>query len=199
MIMPVHLQRDALTPTITTHPAGTTLTAAPAGTHTLSVTATTADFGTLTYQWYSNTSNANTGGTPLTGETAATYNAPIDVAGTFYYYVIVINTIPNNGDGGNKRAEKISDSATVTVTNVANPTPPIFDGLEDEYTLGDPALPLTLAVIGEGAAEFTIFRVNGTDAVPLPLFDPTSAGTYLIEALSADETLRIWKYVKILP
>ena len=124
LIMPVHLQRDALTPTIATHPAGTTLTVAAAGTtHALSVTATSADFGSLTYQWNSNTSNANTGGTALTGETAASFASPIDVAGTFYYYVVVTNTIPNNSDGGQKTATAVSNPATLTVTAT---TPPML-------------------------------------------------------------------------
>lgn len=52
----------------------------------LSVTATGA---TLTYQWYSNTTASNTGGTLLTGETNATFTPPSGSAGTFFYYVIV--------------------------------------------------------------------------------------------------------------
>lgn len=42
--------------------------------------------GTPNYQWYSNTTNANTGGTLITGATAASFNAPATVAGTLYYY-----------------------------------------------------------------------------------------------------------------
>lgn len=42
--------------------------------------------GTPNYQWYSNTINANTGGTLIAGATAASLNAPATVAGTLYYY-----------------------------------------------------------------------------------------------------------------
>jgi len=41
---------------------------------------------TPTYQWYSNTTNSNTGGTLIAGQTATTYNPPVATAGTFYYY-----------------------------------------------------------------------------------------------------------------
>lgn len=55
----------------------------------LSVTAT-ASSGTLAYQWYSNTVNANVGGTPISGATAATYTTPSDAdTGSYYYYCIV--------------------------------------------------------------------------------------------------------------
>ena len=46
--------------------------------------------GTLTYQWYSNTSNNNTGGTPIsTGGTLSTYTPNTGTTGTTYYYVKV--------------------------------------------------------------------------------------------------------------
>jgi len=54
----------------------------------LSVTAT----GTgLSYQWYSNTSASNTGGTIISGATSADYTPLITTAGTTYYYCIVTN------------------------------------------------------------------------------------------------------------
>ena len=190
---------NAQIPTIGTQPQDAAVTTGASGAiHNVGVTASVTDGGSLTYQWFSNTTASNTGGTAITGQVADSYDAPIDAAGTFYYYVVITNTITDNGDGGNKTAEKVSDVAIVTVTDVAIPPPPvpIFDGLEDEYTLSNPALPVPLAVIGEGSAEFAIFRVNGTGATH---FAPSSTGTYLIEALSTDETLRIWKYVKILP
>jgi rubrerythrin len=104
---------DAETPVITTQPASVTL---PVGTtHELSVEASVTDGGTLSYQWYSNETESNAGGTTIDGATGANYDAPIDAAGTFYYYVVVTNTITDNGDGGNKTATISSDVATVTV------------------------------------------------------------------------------------
>ena len=42
--------------------------------------------GTPNYQWYANTTNSNSGGTPISGATNATFNPPATVAGTTYYY-----------------------------------------------------------------------------------------------------------------
>jgi len=53
----------------------------------ISVTATGT--GVLTYQWFSNTSNSNSGGTLLTGATNNSYTPSATVAGTLYYYCIV--------------------------------------------------------------------------------------------------------------
>jgi hypothetical protein len=43
--------------------------------------------GTPTYQWFSNTTNSNTGGTAIAGKTAATFTPPTTAVGTLYYYV----------------------------------------------------------------------------------------------------------------
>ena len=67
--------------------------------------------GTITYQWYSNTINSNTGGTIITGATNTTYTPPTFTAsGNYYYYVII--SLSGNGCGG-----IISDTAEVTVIN----------------------------------------------------------------------------------
>ena len=55
----------------------------------LTITAT----GTgLTYQWYSNTVAANTGGTLINGATNSSYTPPASSAGITYYYCIVSGT-----------------------------------------------------------------------------------------------------------
>ena len=42
------------------------------------------------YQWYSNTVNSNTGGTPISGETSNTFSSlPTSVFGIFYYYCVI--------------------------------------------------------------------------------------------------------------
>ncbi|WP_291130980.1 PKD-like domain-containing protein [Flavobacterium sp. UBA7682] len=54
--------------------------------------------GTAGYQWYSNTSNSNSGGTLITGATSATYTPPVfNNAGNYYYYAVV--TLNGNGCG----------------------------------------------------------------------------------------------------
>ncbi|AIQ21245.1 hypothetical protein H70357_34570 [Paenibacillus sp. FSL H7-0357] len=88
------------------------------GTADLSVTATAG--GTLSYQWYSNTENSMTGGTPLTGETSAAFTAPTSAVGTTYYYVVVTNT--DNSKTGEKTASVTSSTAKVTVVEPAPST-----------------------------------------------------------------------------
>ncbi|MBF0695534.1 MAG: T9SS type A sorting domain-containing protein [Flavobacterium sp.] len=42
----------------------------------------------ITYQWYSNTTNSNVGGTLIQSATSNSYNPPVSSNGTFYYYVV---------------------------------------------------------------------------------------------------------------
>jgi hypothetical protein len=57
----------------------------------LSVSATSPNGSGITYQWYSNTSNSNAGGTAIGGATSSSYTPPSNVVGTVYYYVICTN------------------------------------------------------------------------------------------------------------
>lgn len=41
---------------------------------------------TITYQWYSNTTNSKTGGTEISGETSANYHIPTDLTAGDHYY-----------------------------------------------------------------------------------------------------------------
>lgn len=56
---------------------------------TLSSMSVTATGTGLTYQWYSNVSNSNTGGSIITGGTSSTYLPSSTVAGSLYYYCVV--------------------------------------------------------------------------------------------------------------
>ena len=57
------------------------------GTATLLEVAYQKGTGTPTYQWFSNTINANSEGTEIIGETTASYNPPTNVLGETFYYV----------------------------------------------------------------------------------------------------------------
>jgi len=85
-------------PVIATQPTDKIVTVGDAETVELSVSVKNVnDGGTLSYQWYSNATNSNSGGTPISGATAATYNVPTTTAGTTYYYVVVTNAITVEG------------------------------------------------------------------------------------------------------
>lgn len=97
--------------TIGTQPADVSVTVG-AITEKLSVAATATESATLTYQWYSNETDSNTGGTSLGatgGAQTAELTIPTDLeAGTYYYYCIVSAT----------GAEAVkSDPATVTASS----------------------------------------------------------------------------------
>src|SRR5690606_14063458 len=82
----------------------------PAGTisSVITVTASKANTATdMTYQWYRNTINSNTGGTPIPGATSENFAPPIPAIGTVYYYVEV------HGDGLNCMA--VSEAVAINV------------------------------------------------------------------------------------
>lgn len=81
----------------------------------LSVSATGT--GPLTYQWYSNTVNSNTGGTPISGAANSTYTPSAAATGTTYYYVLV-------ADGGFAVTSNVSAAITVDAAPVVSISPP---------------------------------------------------------------------------
>ena len=80
---------------------------------TLTIEASISDSGTLSYQWFENTTNSNSDGTEISGATDSTYTVPTTEVGTFYYYCVVTNI--NNSVNGTKTATKTSSVATITV------------------------------------------------------------------------------------
>ena len=101
---PVHVTIKTAT-SISADPSGYSVTAGGVAT-ALSVTA--SGEGTLSYQWYSNTSNSNSGGTTI-GTNSSSFTPDVSVAGTYYYYVKV-----TGGCG-----DATSAVATVTVNSAA--------------------------------------------------------------------------------
>ena len=98
----------AAVPVITAHPQDAVYTLnAPAA--ALTVKATVDDGGKLSYQWYRDDVFIN-------NATKTSYTPPTDAVGTAYYYVVVTNTIADNGDGGNKTATAVSGTAAITVS-----------------------------------------------------------------------------------
>lgn len=67
--------------------------------------------GTVSYQWYSNTTNSNVGGTLISGATNATYTPPVfSSQGTFYFYAIVSSTGTGCGSASSNVATIIVDT-----------------------------------------------------------------------------------------
>ena len=88
--------------------------------------------GSTTYQWFSNTSDINSGGNPITGETNATYNPLTDTVGTLYYYVEI-----SFSTGGctkiTSNTAKVTVVPQLTIDAVAAPQTICIDGTANEF------------------------------------------------------------------
>jgi hypothetical protein len=105
---------NASVPSITAQPADATYVQGDTPTP-LSVTASVGDGGALSYEWYSNTIDSNSGGTAISGATSSYYTPSTAAVGTTYYYVVVTNT--NNAVNGVKTV----NAASLTSEIVVNP------------------------------------------------------------------------------
>ena len=112
---------NAMQPSISVRLQGDEWDVASEDTFDLTVTASVTDGGQLSYQWHSNSTNSNAGGTPISsnGATLRLAKANYTENKDYYFYVVVTNTISDNGDGGIKTAAATSDVATVTVDGVS--------------------------------------------------------------------------------
>lgn len=81
--------------------------------------------GNLSYQWYKNTTNSNTGGTIINGATSQSYTPVASTSnGTDYFYVIVTDS---NGSSASNTATVNTllapNTPLVSVTNISNTCP----------------------------------------------------------------------------
>jgi hypothetical protein len=166
--LPVNARQPNIT-AITGNPAASTWNVSSANTFSVTVTANSPDSGNLSYQWYSNSTNSNSGGTAInTGGTSATLSlakASYTENKNYYFYVVVTNTITNNGDGGTKTATRTSNAATVTVTGNAFVLDSKWVGTwEPENQAGD-----YFYIRADGHTEYDIFSMG---------FIPSGSPTY---------------------
>ena len=85
-------QTQTLTPiiTINRHPASKTNVTVGNISGSLTVSVSVTQRATIYYQWYKNTTNSNSGGTAISGETRESFTIPTNLsAGTYYYYCVV--------------------------------------------------------------------------------------------------------------
>lgn len=137
-------------PTVTTEPL-TTQTQCQSSAATSLVVVASGGLGTFTYQWYSNSSPSNTGGTLISGATTDTYLPPTTAVGTIYYYCV----ISQSGVG----CSVTSAFATVIVVPA-----PLITTQPQSVTVcaGSPLAPLTIAYSnGTGTASYQWYDDNG--------------------------------------
>lgn len=101
-------------PSINSQPTGVTKTVGEGA--TLSVSASDPNGGTLHYQWYSNTTASNNGGTQISGATSASYTPP-QTEGTVYYFA----SVWSSKDG--KNSERVNTGAVAVTYSAAAATP----------------------------------------------------------------------------
>lgn len=191
-----------LAPTITTQPVGATYTYQSGGVEAtaLIVEATPAATATgdVTYQWYSNTTDSNQGGTAIPNETNATYTPTVTTFGTTYYYCVVSNVV------GGETYTATSDVVAVTyakaeITELTlNKTTTAYTGAEQSVTAtvksGDAKLTAgtDYTISGDKATavgEYTV-RVNGTGN-----YTGTKTATWTItpaDITASDKTVNVY-------
>lgn len=126
-------------PTINTQPLPTQNVCVGATINPLSVSFA-GGTGTPNYQWFSNTTNSNTGGTPIAGATAASYTPPVfNTIGSYYYYVVI--TLNGNGCG-------TINSNIAEVIVIADPTITSQPLVTQTQCQNTPATALTVSVSG---------------------------------------------------
>ncbi len=141
----------------------------------LSVTATAN--GTLSYQWYSNTSKSTVDGTLLTGATNATFSAPTDTAGTTYYYVVVTNN--DDSVTGLKTATVTSSVVKVTVNELTNAEPPVISAQPQERTVSiDGVADLSVTATASGALSYQWYSNTSKSTVEGTLLTGATDATF---------------------
>lgn len=125
--------------------------------------------GAFSYQWFSNTTNSNTGGTPIAGETNTTFTPPTNMVGTLYYYC-VISQPPNVS------CTVVSNTAEVTINAAAtiNSQPQ-----SQELCLGEPVTDLMITYSnGVGTPSFQWYSNTVNDTSSGTIIPSATTDTY---------------------
>ncbi len=112
--------------------------------------------GIPSYQWYSNTTNSNTGGTAINGATGSTYDPVTSAEGTSYYYCVISLS-------GGGCSSITSDVATVKVNRL--PTISTEPLPTQKICVGGIIVPLTVSYTGgSGTPTYQWYR-NATNSI----------------------------------
>ena len=134
------------TPSITQQPKDATY---DQGATPVALTVSASGNPTPTYQWYSNTSNENSNGTLISGETKDSYTPSTASTGTFYYYCVATNS----------KGSASSNVATITVNTVPTYTVQWKVGRQ-AYTKGNPT-----TSVASGSKVSTLPTAPADDAI----------------------------------
>ncbi|RKE90139.1 beta strand repeat-containing protein [Epilithonimonas arachidiradicis] len=161
-------------PTFTSNPAASTQTVCLNGTPTnLTVAAAAGN----TYQWYSNTTNSNTGGTLIAGATSGTFTPPTNVAGTTYYYAVITNT--TTGCTATSNVRGVTVLPELAITTQPNSTP---------QNLCVNSTGPTLTVTATGATTYQWFYSNAATGGTITTVTGATSASYTIPTTTAFAT-----------
>jgi hypothetical protein len=164
----VHTVNNGVAPVITTNVSSTPPASQCANSGTfpeLSVTAT----GAVSYQWYSNTSNSNTGGASISGAIGSIYFPPTTSVGNLYYYCIVTGTCNSNVTSNVSGVHTVTNSIPPVITTNVSTTPPTA------LCVNSGAFP-ALSIVATGAVSYQWYsNISNSNTDGTPITDATSA------------------------
>ncbi|MEY3236150.1 MAG: hypothetical protein RI883_251, partial [Bacteroidota bacterium] len=121
---------------------------------------TVSGTGLTTYQWYSNTTPSNSGGTLISGATTASYTPPTGISGSKYYYCIV-------GNGTCNLSSNASGAINVGVASIVSSSSTILCGGGS----------VTLTASAQGATSYLWSTGATTSSITV---SPTANTTYTV-------------------
>ncbi|GHV93869.1 hypothetical protein AGMMS50293_01890 [Spirochaetia bacterium] len=143
VLVPMTVEPDFVKPVISIQPTGADYGLGDSA-EPLTVTAIVLDDAVLSYQWYENGANSNSGGTPISGAITNSFTPPTGSPSTIWYYVEVSRIDPAH--------TVTSETAKIIVSNLVNITPIIITGnlTGATYSQNATATSLTITAIGGG-------------------------------------------------
>jgi len=117
----------------------------------------------VTYQWYQNTTNSNSGGTAISGATTNSYTPPTGTVGTTYYYVLITNS---SGCSVASNVRSVTVNSAPVITAQPNTT-------TQNLCAGSTAT--TLSVTATGATSYQWFTSTSATGTGTAIANATTA------------------------
>ena len=155
---------------------------------TLTASVTNTNSASLTYQWYSNSTNSTSGGTAISGATSSTYKIGSGLSGK-YIYVVVTATKENYNSSTWRDITDATNNTTATVSKASISPTVSMSG----YTYGGTkSSPSVSGNSGSGTVTYYYNTTNsttgGTAWTNVTSATTLNAGTYYMYAVIAEST-----------
>ncbi len=151
----------------------------------------TVEKGNLSYQWYKNTTNSNTGGTIISGAVQNIYKAPADSLKDTWYYCVITNM--DTEATGNKTASVASNAAKAVIQALTNVEQPNIIKHPQDVTVqkGEEAILKVTAAVSKGSLTYQWYRntENSTEGAA-----PIEGAVQDSHKANTDTEGKIWYY-----